>query len=1798
MKTAHGTQRKPIPANPHLATLGFGMSAAAMMCSGSCSLFLLTALLALPARAQMQLVPSITTVAGNGSTGYSGDGGLAISAQMNYPTGAGFDSVGNYYITEYVGCRVRKVTKATGNISTVAGTGTCGNAGDGGQATSTMVNHPNHRVAFDSAGNFYFAESFNNKIRKVNISTGVISTVAGTGTACSNPTGACGDGSAATSAQLNNPGDVLLDSAGNIYIADSGDNKIRKVNASTRYISTVAGTGTAGSLGDGGAATSAQLNSPQTLNLDSAGNIYIADYQNNRVRKVTISNGSISTVAGTGAGGYTGDGGAATSAQITAPYGPVFDSAGNFYFSDAVNLRVRKVNIGTGIITTVAGTGSSGNTGNGGPATNANLNYPNGLAVDSSDNLYIADAVNAIVRMVKFNTTFPTTAVGSSSAVQNFFLQTTAAETLTSITAQQSQNSKQEYSVGTITGCTVNGFTSNPIGTFCTVPVTFKPAYPGPRTVPLTAVTGTGKVTFGLTGTGTGPLAALTPGTISTVAGNGTAGSTGNGGPATSAQLNDPVKLAVDSGGNIYISNYNNHDIQKVTASSGNISIVAGNGTAGYSGDGSLATSAQLKNPSGVGIDSAGNIYIADKKNCRIRKVTAATGIIATVAGTGTCAYSGDGGLATNAQLNFPSSNIAFDSDGNWYFGDNSNFRVREVNASTGIITTVAGNGTAGYTGDGGAATNAELHNPSGIALDSSDNIYIADFSEAVIRKVTASTGIISTVAGNGTTGYWGDGGAAINAEIQFPGGVDVDTAGNIYIPDSTNNRIRVVNVASGTISTIAGNGTAGYGGDGGAATSDELNSPQDIALDGFGNLYIADSANNRIRQVSVSGTSLTYATSTMVGTLDGTDDPQVVTVTNIGNAGLTVSVPNSGTNPSVSNYFVLDNSTSCPELNTLSSAGMLPQGAACIYGVNFAPTAAGSILGSVVLTDNSLNISGSMQTISLIGTAIAVNTTTTVASPANPSTYMGSVTFTATVAPVSGSAVPSGTVQFKIDGSNVGGPVTLSSGSATYTTSTLAAGTHSIVAVYTTNSSNYNSSTSSTLTQTVNKATPTVSAWPTAGAITYGQTLASSTLSGGTASVSGTFTWTTPSTVPGAGTPPESVTFTPTDTTDYNTPAAGNISVTVNKATPTVSAWPTASAITYGQTLASSTLSGGTASVSGTFAWTTPSTGPGTGTPPESVTFIPTDTTDYNTPAAGSTSVTVNKAPLTITASSPTVSYGAAVPTVTPSYSGFVNSQNSSVLTTQPTCTTTYAVTSTAGSSPSTSCSGAAATNYSIAYVAGAVTVNKAPLTITASSPTVNYGFSVPTITASYSGFVNSQNSSVMTTQPTCTTTYTVTSAAGSSPSTSCSGAAAANYSIGYVAGAVTVSQAPLTITASSPTVSYGAAPPTITPSFSGFMNGQNSSVLAIQPTCTTAYAVTSAAGSSPLTSCSGAAAANYSMSYVAGAVTVNKATPSVTWPTPTAITYGTALSSTQLSATAGGVAGSFVYTPASGTVLNAGSQTLSVNFNPTDTADYNAASSSVTLTVNKATPTLSVATSGTPITYGTLVTFTATISSGPIGAITFYDSGISIGTGTISGTSAPFATSTLTAGTHTITVGWGGNGNYNSIISGSITQTVNKATPIIIWPTPAPITYGSPLSSDQLNATSGGVAGSFAYTPPVGTVLGAGSQSLSLTFTPTDSTDYVSAASNVSLTVNKSSVVIVGAALSTPSYFGDRVTLTFTFTGAGLTPTGTTTIKDGAVTLVTIPLSAGAATFSTSALGAGTHSLTATYNGDVNYQ
>jgi hypothetical protein len=890
---------------------------------------------------------TIATVAGNGTPGFSGDSGAATSAELSRPFGVASDSAGNLYIADTFNSRIRKVTPS-GTITTFAGTGVAGSSGDGGAAASAKINNP-QTLAFDAAGNLYIADPPTNKVRKIT-PAGIISTYAGTGVA-----GHSGDSGAATSAQLNYPAGVAVDASGNVYIAEANNEDIRKVTPSGT-ITTIAGNGTRGYAGDGGLATSAEFQQPGGLAVDSLGNVYVADQSNNRIRRITPV-GTISTVAGNGNTGSTGDGGAATSAELNAPLGVALDNAGNLYIADLSNSRVRKVNA-QGTISTLAGTGAQGFSGDGGPAASAVLNDPFGLGVDASGNVYIADTYNNRIRKVTETSTVATPAAtpvfspvaGTYTSAQTVTItDTTAGATIyytTNGTAPTTGSTKYTGAITVSATETIEaiavatGYTNSAVATAAytitppaATPV-FSPVagtYTSAQTVTITDTTAGATIYYTTNGSApttgsskyTGPItvsatetieaiavatgytssavatsaytisAATAPGTITTVAGNGTEGYTGNGGAAISAELDAPAGVSTDASGNFYIADYASNTIRKVTVATGILATVAGSDSQGYAGDGGPATGAKFYGPQYGAEDAAGNIYIADQVNCRIRKVTVATGILSTVAGNGVCGFSGDGGAATNAAL-FDPYGVAVDASGNLYIADTYNHRIRKVNAS-GTISTIAGNGVGGYNGDNMAATSAELHYPWGVSVDASGNLYIADWYNERVRKVTAA-GTITTLAGTGTAGFSGDGGAATSALLNSPEGVWADAAGNVYLADTSNQRIRKVN-AAGVISTVAGDGTKGFSGDSGTATAAALNTPQSVASDASGNLYIADIGNNRIRKVSVGSATATAATpvfSPAAGTYTST---QTVTIADA-TSGATIYYTTNGTAP------------------------------------------------------------------------------------------------------------------------------------------------------------------------------------------------------------------------------------------------------------------------------------------------------------------------------------------------------------------------------------------------------------------------------------------------------------------------------------------------------------------------------------------------------------------------------------------------------------------------------------------------------------------------------------------------------------------------------------------------------------------------------------------------------------------------------------------------------------------------------------------------------------------------------------
>jgi sugar lactone lactonase YvrE len=658
--------------------------------------------------------------------GAANDGRPATQIALAVPLGAAVDASGNIYIAEALMNRVRRVSATSGIVTTVAGTGAAGFSGDGGPAVAARMSTPS-AVAFDRAGNLYIVDTDNHRIRRVDAASQLITTFAGGGSP-----GILGEGGPATAADIS-PAGIALDASDNLFISDMVSSRVRRVDAATRVITTAAGTGDRGFAGDGGPAAAAKFDVILGLAFDSAGNLFIADMINERVRRIDATTKVISTVAGTGAIGYSGDGGPATAATLALPQTVAVDGAGNLFIADTDNARVRKVDT-TGTMSTVAGTGAGGFSGDGGPASAALVSYSTSVTLDRSGNVYIADGGYGRIRKIDRSTNVITTVAGGA----------------------------------------------------------------------------------------------------------------GDNLPATAAVLLGPRDVALDAVGNVYIADQSNHRIRRVDAVTRVLTTVAGTGTGGFSGDGGPATAAKLYSPFGVVIDARNNIYIADDDNYRVRRVDGVTGTITTLAGNGTNGFSGDGGPATLASLGEVAA-VAVDASGNVYIADPGNARIRKVDAA-GIITTFAGGGTT--LGDGGPATSAIVF-ASAITTDAAGNVYVAESGAGLIRKIDAVTKIITTVAGGGPFTATGEGLPATSASLRSPTGIAVDSVGNLYISEAHGNRVRKVSAATKTIVTIAGNGTAGFLGDGGAATAAQLNDPNGVRVDAAGTIYIADNGNNRIRVVT-----------------------------------------------------------------------------------------------------------------------------------------------------------------------------------------------------------------------------------------------------------------------------------------------------------------------------------------------------------------------------------------------------------------------------------------------------------------------------------------------------------------------------------------------------------------------------------------------------------------------------------------------------------------------------------------------------------------------------------------------------------------------------------------------------------------------------------------------------------------------------------------------------------------------------------------------------------------------------------
>ncbi len=531
---------------------------------------------------------------------------------------------------------------------------------------------------------------------------------------------------------------------------------------------------------------------------------------------------------------------------------------------------------------------------------------------------------------------------------------------------------------------------------------------------------------------------------ITTVAGYGTAGYSGDGAAAPSAQLSDPYGVAVDAEGDLFIADTCNNVVREVSASTGVITTVAGNGTAGYSGDGGQATSAQLNWPMAVAVDNSGNLFIADYGNNVVREVNLSTGVISTVAGTyNALGYSGDGGPATSAGLYGPMG-LAVDASGNLFISDFFNDVIREV-APNGTITTVAGTYDAlGYSGDGGPATSADLYGPGGLAVDASGNLFIADINNNAVRKVDLSTGVISTVAGDGIFGDSGDGGAATRAELGDPEGVAVDAAGNLFIVDSLNNGVR--EVTGGVITTAAGDGDWGYSGDGGLATSAQLSWPMGVAVDASGDLFIADTYNDVVREVSekaVATVSVSDSESSPVDVGQDLTFTATVSATDAGSAAPTGSVE----------FFAGTTDLGSGALNTSGVATLTTS--ALAVGTN----------------EVTAFYRGDSNTLSAVSPAMSQNVLaeTNVSAPDLPDcTYGDCATIYADVTALSGTFDGTGSVDFYVDGSWLTSDYVDGNGVAQASFSDcLSPGDHTLTAVYD-GDANYAASTSPPSVETV----------------------------------------------------------------------------------------------------------------------------------------------------------------------------------------------------------------------------------------------------------------------------------------------------------------------------------------------------------------------------------------------------------------------------------------------------------------------------------------------------------------------------------------------------------------------------------------------------------------------------------------------------------------------------------------------------------------------------------------------------------
>lgn len=693
-----------------------------------------------------------------------------------------------------------------GDLATIAGKG----MREGIPAQEADAGWPLGVVRWKKTGELIVADYHMHVLWRIDVD-GTLHRFAGTGVP-----GYSGDGGWALKAQLDCPHDLTQDKHGNLYLSDLGNQVYRKIDAGTSVISTIAGSGKVGRGGDGGPATEAEMDTYCGIAIADNGDIYISSEWTNNIRRIDAKTGIITLFAGQDArhhpsekgssrpyagpglsmGGYSGDGGPREKAAFYHPEHLAFNTKGDLYVCDNSNDRIRKIHMRTGIVTTVLGNGQRGSSGDGGPATEASCLMPDALFVDVHDNIYVGEKYGFRVRRVDGKTGTVTTVAGTGVPGMG-----------------------EEGVPATRTSCN-----SIEVGVWADPDGTVFYSDCGGR---LRRVDGkTGVVTTVLGGT-----------------------SIHDGEVATEGFLCGPAGICVGADGHVYIADTWSQRIRAIDPATGVIRTVAGNGARAYGGDGGLAVQAYLGNPYDVSVDSRGRLVIADTRHGHVRRV-GRDGIVRNVAGAAFQWDKGDGGPAICANLVHVIS-VALDAQDNIFLGDAGANRIRKIDAGSGIITTVAGIGLPGYTGDGGPATRARIGSPTAIRFDAAENLYFTDSANHVVRKVDATTGAITTVAGTGQKGRSPDGTLATKARLDEPYGMAVALDNTLYVSDTGNNLVRRVK-ADGTLETVAGAPRGGFFGDGGPATKAGLNSPRGLCFYGSDVLLISDHFNHRVRAVRI----------------------------------------------------------------------------------------------------------------------------------------------------------------------------------------------------------------------------------------------------------------------------------------------------------------------------------------------------------------------------------------------------------------------------------------------------------------------------------------------------------------------------------------------------------------------------------------------------------------------------------------------------------------------------------------------------------------------------------------------------------------------------------------------------------------------------------------------------------------------------------------------------------------------------------------------------------------------------------